>query len=91
MSDLKRARDSIALAIKLVDSEMSKPDPIVPQGDLAYARSVLADYLDQLNANALPSKDARPSLLGRMVTDSWPLRSKLSEAIIKAEHIYRAL
>jgi len=91
MSNLHRARDSIAFAIKQIDSEMSKPDPIVSRDDLAFARSILADYLHQVNADDLPSQHARPSLLGRMVTDSWPLRSDLSEAIIKAEHAYRSV
>ncbi len=50
----------------------------------------LQKMIIQLEQSQLPPKNQRLLGMGHMIADSWPVNSKLGEALLLAEQAYRA-
>jgi hypothetical protein len=80
----------IADAIAAVDQALAKTDPTldVPPGALRECREELQRMAREIETDALPAKNMRPRGMGHMVVDSWPLKHRVSEAVVRAQQAY---
>ena len=95
MSAIDKAKSAVLDALAKIDRELefrmesARTGPSVPQ--LLHCKSHLQMVLHELETNQMPPKEKRNRGMGRMITDSWPLKNELSEAVLKAEHAYLKL
>lgn len=82
---MKSVIDRVDAALQLVDSVT---DETHFPGRLQVRNRLLAMRAELLT-NSLPPRAMRTPILARLVTDSWPLSSELSEAVSAAERSYR--
>ena len=63
-------------------------------GDISQLRSFkvyLEGIREQMESNCVPDKDQRRFGMGKAITDSWPLDSKLGNLLCSAEEAYSNL
>ena len=84
-----RARELVASALSLVETELARPTCNLVPDQLCTCRDRLRGYLDALDADSLPPKRDRPEGLCRLVLDSWPYGLPLGNAILQAERAFR--
>ena len=58
---------------------------------LEACKQQLVGMVAQLESGHLPRKEQRLCGMGHMIADSWPVDSKLGEALLLAEQAYRSV
>lgn len=81
-----RVRDLLEHAIQTIDG-VSDPEDFPA---IRIVRAELVDMRTHLDAHGGPERPPRRRGLGRLVTDSWPLKSDVGTAVIAAEMAYEA-
>lgn len=84
-----RARELLEATLSQVERELAQPTCNLCPTQLGTCRDSLRDYLDLIDANALPPKRDRQEKLCRLILDSWPFDLPLGNAILQAERAFR--
>lgn len=86
-------QERIERALGAIDVELQRPpgESVAPESQLRHIRHHLLAMRDQIVSGALPPRQARVSMLGRIVIDSWPVDSALGSLLIAIEREYLAL
>jgi hypothetical protein len=86
-------QDRIERAFGGIGLELQRPtgERVAPEPQLRHIRQQLQAMREQLVSGPLPPRQARVSMLGRIITDSWPLESELGSLLIAIEREYLAL
>ncbi len=92
MKDIERTANAISRGITAIDDALATgniPDKgPISVDQLGKFRSQLRSMLDGVEGRALSSQERPLRRMGLIITDSWPLESELSDALLKAENEY---
>lgn len=95
MSEYEKASQALRIAILAVDEELAQhrqgAGTVSTPAQLAAIREELENWAREITSGAVTPRSARNSGLGRMITDSWPLSSKLGQVVLAAEESYVSL
>lgn len=89
MTSINEAKNDISKAISLLVDHLSGEDESsikeVPEQQKKIVLGRLKDMLEALDSGVLPEKYDRNLGISRLVVDSWPFDSQVSEKVVRAE------
>jgi uncharacterized protein (DUF305 family) len=93
MSKIEKALALTQQAMKMVEEELDRQNrdetTVGTKTQLEACKQQLCEMITQMEKAQLPPKHQRLFGMGHMIADSWPINSKLGEALLNAEHAYR--
>lgn len=87
-----RGHRSIQTALIQIDEEVARhmrgEETIGTLEQLRHCRETLRSMEKSLHSGKLPPRNERPSGMGRMIVDAWPIGTELGTLLLRIEQAY---